>query len=763
MKGFGQLKKLLGFGKNRDKEEKKEEKQEGKTAGLEQAIEAAREEGRLNLNEEMRGVYADFWKNSPIKEKCILYEVFGGRGMTCSPYALFRYLLTQTDFSEYVHVWVIDDFQDNQYQMELYKDYENVKFISRQSVEYREYLATARYLINNVSFPGFFTKREGQIYIDTWHGIPLKTLGFDIPAGKVSAGNTARNLLAADYLISPNPFMTQIYEKAFRMEGLFQGRILEEGQPRNDRFFHTDRKVIMDKLAKSGVNIDPSKKLILYAPTWKGSKYSSPDTSLDAYFELIHMVEANVDTSKYQVLVKPHQIVYYHIKKNQGITGQFIPATIDTNELLSAVDILISDYSSIYFDFLVSGRPVLFFIPDLDEYLGYRGLYFGIDKLPGPIARNHKQLGDMIRDVDKAMEPCMDTYRREAAWACPRDDGDVCSRIVDVVFRGKSSDHAISCGETQKKRLLLYPGEMEGNADTFSFMELLQLLDYSKYDVTVLTGGSGDEQEQRICSLDPRVRVLYRGQPENGTCEEKGLYAFSKGKDPSLAPFYKREAKRLFGDAKFDQVINLSDEKNVITAMLPFVDHAAYAEFGKRFADVTRIGKELEKQQQIHCQGQDFYIAGRQQETGTGPVLKLLPVPDPGKKNYAAMGSLTKEQDFQELIRGFKAYVHENADSHLYILGEGTEKKVLEKQIQEEGLTKCVTLTGYVPEPFGFLKLCTAFVHTQAQGADSLVVLEAKGMELILMDGHFKEETYPEFDPQAYNQNVYAEFERAIQ
>ena len=445
MKGFGQLKKLLGFGKNSVKEAKKEDK----TSGLEQAIEDAREEGRLNLNEEMRAVYVDFWQNSPIKEKCILYEAFGGRGMTCSPYALFRYLLTQADLSEYVHVWVIDDFQDNQYQMELYKEYENVKFISRQSVEYREYLATAKYLINNVSFPGFFTKREGQIYLDTWHGIPLKTLGFDIPAGKVSAGNTARNLLAADYLISPNPFMTQIYQQAFKMEGLYQGKILEEGQPRNDRFFHTDRKIIMDKLSKSGVKIDPSKKLILYAPTWKGSKYSSPDTSLDAYFELIHTVEANIDTSKYQVLVKPHQIVYYHIKKNQGITGQFIPTTIDTNELLSAVDILISDYSSIYFDFLVSGRPVLFFIPDLDEYLGYRGLYFGIDKLPGPIARNHRQLGEMIHDVDKVMEPYMDKYRREAAWACPKDDGDVCSRIVDVVFRGKSSEHAISCGELQ--------------------------------------------------------------------------------------------------------------------------------------------------------------------------------------------------------------------------------------------------------------------------------------------------------------------------
>ena len=757
MKGFGQLKKLLGFGKNSAKEAKKEEK----ASGLELAIEDAREEGRLNLNEEMRAVYADFWKNSPIKEKCILYEAFGGRGMTCSPYALFRYLLTQADLSEYVHVWVIDDFQDNQYQMELYKDYENVKFISRQSAEYREYLATAKYLINNVSFPGFFTKREGQIYIDTWHGIPLKTLGFDIPAGKVSAGNTARNLLAADYLISPNPFMTQIYQQAFKMEGLYQGKILEEGQPRNDRFFHADRKTIMDKLSKSGVKIDPSKKLILYAPTWKGSKYSSPDTSLDAYFELIHTVEANIDTSKYQVLVKPHQIVYYHIKKNQGITEQFIPATIDTNELLSAVDILISDYSSIYFDFLVSGRPVLFFIPDLDEYLGYRGLYFGIDKLPGPIARNHRQLGEMIHDVEKAMEPYMDKYRRETAWACPRDDGDVCSRIVDVVFWGQSSKHAISCGETNKKRLLLYPGEMEGNHDTFSFMELLQLLDYSKYDVTVFTGGSGDEPEQRICSLDQRVRVLYRGQPENGTFEEKGLYAFSKGKDPSLAAFYKREAKRLFGDARFDYVINLSSEKNVITAMLPFVENAVYAEYGTSFVDITRISQDLGKQQQIHCQGQDFYIAERQKIREVGPALKLLLVPDPGKKNYAAMGSLTKEQDFQGLIRNFKAYAHEN--SHLYILGDGKERKVLEKLLLEEELTKCVTFTGYVSEPFGFLKLCTAFVHTHTQGTDSLPVLEAKALKLPVLDGDFREEAYPKFDPQAYNQNVYAEFERAIQ
>ena len=111
--------------------------------------------------------------------------------------------------------------------------------------------------------------------MDTWHGIPLKTIGFDIPAGKVSAGNTVRNFLAADYLIAPNHFMTEIYENAFKMKNLYPGKILEIGQPRNDSYFHTDREAIFKKLQMAGVEADLKKKLILYAPTWKGSRYSS--------------------------------------------------------------------------------------------------------------------------------------------------------------------------------------------------------------------------------------------------------------------------------------------------------------------------------------------------------------------------------------------------------------------------------------------------------------------------------------------------------
>ena len=115
--------------------------------------------------------------------------------------------------------------------------------------------------------------------------------------------------------------MTEIYENAFKMKNLYPGKILEIGQPRNDSYFHTDRENVFKKLQMAGVEADPKKKLILYAPTWKGSRYSSPDTSLDAYEKMIRTIEENVDTREYQVLVKPHQIVYYHIKDTVGITG----------------------------------------------------------------------------------------------------------------------------------------------------------------------------------------------------------------------------------------------------------------------------------------------------------------------------------------------------------------------------------------------------------------------------------------------------------
>lgn len=727
---------------------------------FEAALKRARDEAKYNLTEELREKYADFL-DSPIKEKCILYEAFGGRGMTCSPHAIFKYLLTQTEFQEYLHVWVIDDFSDNEPWMGLYRDDPNVKFIKFQSVEYREYLATAKYLINNVSFPGYFTKRKEQIFVDTWHGIPLKTIGFDIPAGKVSAGNTVRNFLAADYLIAPNHFMTEIYENAFKMKTIYPGKILEIGQPRNDSYFHTDREAIFKKLQMAGVEADPKKKLILYAPTWKGSKYSSPDTSLDAYEKMIRTIEENVNTREYQVLVKPHQIVYYHIKDTVGITGQYIPATVDTNELLRATDVLISDYSSIYFDYLVSKKPILFFIPDLAEYKNYRGLYFGIDKLPGPVAETYEQLGDYVKDAERAMEPYRKVYEREAAWACPQDDGEVCRRLADIVFHGKEDSRCISCqneAQPPKKKLLMYAGDFSEGDETEAFLGLAENLDFQKYDVTLLVCGGGDEfAEEQIIGLPAGLRILYRGQPFNGKAEEiakNELFLKGKIKDIPHA-FYKREARRLFGEAKFDCAIDLTEKKSLFSVVVKEMEGVRFFQYNARFVREKQIAKELAGQQVIVSATESYFIARYQGSNPAVITVEAIPAPDTEKINYICM----YQQKAQNVL---KAFCRLEKNTCLYITGKGKGYQKLKAMVSELHLEGRVILTGWLEKPFAFMNLCDYFICPEGE-EESLGTLAAKTMNMKLLAEDCTTEMPYSFQARSWNQEQCEKLDELIE
>ena len=732
---------------------------EKKEDTFESALKEAQDEARYNLTEELREKYVDFLEHSPLKEHCILYEAFGGRGMTCSPHAIFKYLLTQPEFSEYLHVWVIDDFSDNGPWMELYKDNEHVKFIKFQSLEYREYLATAKYLINNVSFPGYFTKREGQVFVDTWHGIPLKTIGFDIPSGKVSAGNTVKNFLSADYLISPDPFMTEIYENAFKMKGLYPGTILEIGQPRNDSYFHSDRTDVIRKLQMAGVKVDPDKKIILYAPTWKGSKYSSPDTSLDAYERIIRTIEENVDTDQYQVLVKPHQIVYYHIKNTQGLTGQYIPATVDTNELLHATDVLISDYSSIYFDFLVSGRPILFFIPDLADYQNYRGLYFGIEKLPGPIAQTYEQLGELVKDADKAMEPYKERYAKEAAWACPMDDGDVCRRLADIVFHGKKNENCVKCDDPNKKKILLYAGDFSENETTSAFGGIGDCLDFDKYDITLLVDGGADEMAQeRICNLSGNIRVLYRGQPFNGSAEEIALHNLLMKEKEGEVPhaFYKREGRRLFGAARFDVAIDLTGKKSFFAMVAQELLGVKFYNYNSRFVQKNQIRQELEEQPVVVSQKESYYIARHAGINPTAITIETIPAPDTEKTNYICM----YEKSAKDTLKAFSMLEQKNVC--LYITGKGSAYKKLEKTISEFHLEGKVILTGWLEKPFAFMNLCDYFICPKGE-EESLGTLGAKTMHMKLLAGDCVTEIPYTFDVDAWNAKCREELEKRME
>ena len=313
---------------------------------------------------------------------------------------LFLYLLEKEEYQDYTHIWVLEDFEDNRKQIEKYEKYPNVRFVKYKSKEYCKELATVKYLVNNVSFPSYFLKREGQVLIDTWHGTPLKNMGFDIPGANISQGNTARNLLSADYIVSSGPYMTKTaYKDSYKMQNLYEGTVLEEGFPRNDKLFDSDRAEVIQELKDCGVDVKEDKKIILYAPTWRGEQYSRPDTDLQDVYKLINVMENSIDTNEYQIFVKLHQIVYHYMKENAMEPGdaqtKFIPATMDTNEILSVTDVLISDYSSIFYDFMLTGKPILYAgmgekLSDLEQFY------------PDRMASRILGMGDVLTLIEKA-------------------------------------------------------------------------------------------------------------------------------------------------------------------------------------------------------------------------------------------------------------------------------------------------------------------------------------------------------------------------
>ena len=147
-----------------------------------------------NLKEtKRRAAYAKYYKNLLIEDKVILYDSYFGRGMICNPYALFLELINNKDFQDYTHVWVIEDRYGNEPIMEQFQNNKNVFAIARHSDDHLRYLASAKYIITNVSLPFYYCKKEGQVYVNTWHGTPIKSLGFDMPDAPVTISNVLRD------------------------------------------------------------------------------------------------------------------------------------------------------------------------------------------------------------------------------------------------------------------------------------------------------------------------------------------------------------------------------------------------------------------------------------------------------------------------------------------------------------------------------------------------------------------------------------------
>lgn len=370
-------------------------------------------------------IYTRFYNRKEVIDNQIIFESFGGKFYADSPRYLYEYLYNNFK-DDFKFVWVMDDTN--------FKIPGNPKIVKRLSLDFYKEIARSKYWVTNGRQSLKLKKRKSQKIVSTWHGTPLKKLGFDIDNTYAKDPNTKklyrRTSKQWDYLISPSQYVTDILRSCFT----YDGEILQEGYPRNDILYNAGENQINQ--IKKDLNIPDDKKVILYAPTWRDDKfYQEGGVEFKLEFDLDALKESLGD--EYVILIKTHYFIadQLDLSKYEGFAFDVCRYN-DIAELYLISDILITDYSSVFFDFANLKRPILFFTYDLDRYENVlRGFYIDIrTEVPGPLVFTTEEIIDRIIHIVELNEEFKERYDEFYNRFCYIDDGDASKRIVQKIW-----------------------------------------------------------------------------------------------------------------------------------------------------------------------------------------------------------------------------------------------------------------------------------------------------------------------------------------
>lgn len=527
---------------------------------------------RNMLNEEFsrRTQFTKNYNRNKVKNNIVFYESFHGKAMNDNPFAIFKYLVNSHEYDHLIHVWSLNDVTDNEY-VKYYSKFKNVKFVTPYTKDYYYYLTVAKYIYSNVTLPPYYIKNEGQVYVNTWHGTPLKTLGKEMAGNVAQNYNVQRNFLQSDFLLSPNTFTTEKMVYSYDIDGIYKGKVLENGYPRIDSIF-SNSEVVKNFLEKN--NIDLNKELVLYAPTWRGITGRVQDTTTDMV-ERLNAISQGISGSNKQFIVKVHPLVYQFIKEIPLEDIFLIPDWVDANELLHFVDILITDYSSIFFDYLVTDKPILFYMYDKEEYEHSRGLYFDLNEMPGEICTTTKELVDSILSVDNEKfhaNPNVTVFKEKYI---SHEDGHVTEKYINFIMNGNKAVNAISF-DNHKPNVVVYGGGLLNNGITSSLINLSKNFDYDKYNLIIVDKNKVNQEfEANIGRLSEKAHVVYRNNGLSLTYSEWIKYnrLFNRSSVEDIKThqiFVAREWKRLLGNTQVDRAIDFGGYAPFWSYMMAF-------------------------------------------------------------------------------------------------------------------------------------------------------------------------------------------------
>lgn len=347
----------------------------------------------------------------PVKDQ-FYFESFNGRQATCNPLALDREVARR--FPGLPRYWGV---MDNSVAVP-----EGAIAVPHSSTAWWEARETSRFVVTNEWLKNSFAHRPGQVVLQTWHGTMLKRIGLDRPAmDPVLRRSLLQERAKWDILLSQNAHSTEIFKSAYS----WTKDIWEEGYPRNDDLVNAPREPVRELLG-----IRPDQTAILYAPTWRDNL-----TGMVTFLDLERLVAALGDN--YVLLLRGHSRTIKH--GADVVLDGVIDVTSYPNitDLFLAADAMITDYSSVMFDFSVTGRPMIFFVPDMDLYRdSVRGVYFDLSEVaPGPVLALQDDVVDALRDLPGNAARYAQRYREWQRRFNSHDDGQSAARVIDRLMK----------------------------------------------------------------------------------------------------------------------------------------------------------------------------------------------------------------------------------------------------------------------------------------------------------------------------------------
>ncbi|GAA4185880.1 hypothetical protein GCM10022288_08630 [Gryllotalpicola kribbensis] len=360
-----------------------------------------------------RRLHAEYRASREPLEKAVFFESYFGNNVSCNPLGIDRALAAS--HPEVTRYWSVADAS--------VQVPEGAVRVIEGSAEWWHARATARLLVVNDWLRKRWHKRPGQTVLQTWHGTPLKKLALD------KSGLRLRSRAAAlaesrrwDILLAQNPFSAEVFRSAYA----FRGPIWNEGYPRNDIVARNEAR----DAVRARLGVAPEATVVLYAPTWRDDRPGAVD---------------HLDVAAFARRVGPGfvTLIRGHSRTLQPGASVTAPGVIDVtgypeiSELYLAADVLITDYSSVMFDFTVTGKPIFFYVPDFEHYRDQtRGFTFDLFPVaPGPVTTSITELVDAVTDAPAAAATHATRYAEWRARFNPQDDGQAGARVVERIFR----------------------------------------------------------------------------------------------------------------------------------------------------------------------------------------------------------------------------------------------------------------------------------------------------------------------------------------